>query len=162
MKDKKTIVIFAIFSFVLVAAFATAIYNSEDNVIRRNGFELREQSNGPIDTAYHLNLTSVNLTDISTLQLYAHNLGVKTIYSNIYHVTDYTGVLSYYFIAGNSTVYYAQYQIVSDQPFPMSTLWPFLIIVGVAGLIILLGVSILSIKSASKDIDNNGVPPLDE
>jgi hypothetical protein len=42
MKDKKTIVVLAIFFIVLTTSFALAIYNSEDNKLRRSGFEVRE------------------------------------------------------------------------------------------------------------------------
>jgi hypothetical protein len=122
----------------LVTLVFIAHYYSLDSQVLRNGFELREHSAGPIDTAYHLNLTKVNVTNIDVLQDYAENLGETRIWYNTYYPSNSdTGVLSYYFVDESSnTVYFVQFQVIEHPPSPLIEVLPMLVAIAVTGSVI--------------------------
>jgi len=150
---KKTIAL-AVVGIVFAVLLFTAWYNSEDNKMRRNGFEIREHSAGPIDTAYHLNLTKTDLESLNTLQIYAHNLGVTTIWSNTYRINETSGIGSYYFITGNY-LYYTQFPImIYDNPYPTDIMFPTFVVIGIAAVIIFGVLSIMYIRKFPLVSDN--------
>jgi len=129
---KSTIVLIIALVFFTVLPFIASYY-SLDSQIRNNGFEMREHSADPIDTAYHLNLTKVNVTNIDVLQAYAKNTGETMIFYNTYHISDYESVLSYYFVdESNSTIYFTQFHMIEDQPYPLQIVWPAFVGVGIS------------------------------
>jgi hypothetical protein len=134
---------------ILIVGFGYFIWTqSVDGQIITRGFKL-EQSGTTLDYLQWVKgYPSINCTDVNTLQNVAHDLGVNTIYSNMYHVTDYAGVLTYYFFSSNQTVYYIQYDVISDNPYPMINLWPLGIGIFMAALIIFGIMVIVAYKSA--------------
>ncbi len=131
---KKTIIFAVVWVISLVLLMVGAWYNSEDTKIQRNGFEVKEGEE-PLDMSYHLNMTTVNLTSTSTLQLYAHNMGVNIIYKNTYFWNSTNGVQSFYFVKDN-TIYFSRYDVVIyDDPYPIDKMWPIFVAIVLIGFI---------------------------
>ena len=155
MKQAYKTIFSLIFVSVALVAFGYFIWTqSTDGILITNGFKL-EQSGTTVDYLQWVKGYSfVNLTDINMLQEYAHNFGVKTIYSNMHHVTDYAGVLSYYFFSSNQTLYFVQYQVIEDHPYPIMTLVPGLLLIAVGIIVVITVVGYLEYR---KEVATNGV-----
>lgn len=110
LKSKTNLIIVCIVLF-LALSFIGAWYGSIESQIERNGFRLINNSTSP-NYYKSQGFASENLS-LTSLQIYAKNMGVQTIYNNHYYVSDSITTVSYYFI-DDSTVYYHQFQVVES------------------------------------------------